>query len=79
MFLKRISSGSMYDSKQSLQGPEEIYKKESESKMKYNSKAKLTRFDFFRSMSDDLKARKSRDISEEFIKNSFKVTQLEEI
>lgn len=51
MFLKRISSGSMYDSKQSLQGPEEIYKKESESKMKYNSKAKLTRFDFFRSMS----------------------------
>ncbi len=39
----------------------------------------VSRLDFFKSMTQEVKTRKSRDISEEAIKNTFKITNLEEI
>jgi hypothetical protein len=39
----------------------------------------MTRLNLFRSMSEEIITRKSKDVTHEVIKNSFKVTQLEEI
>ena len=43
------------------------------------ARKKLTREELFRSITVEAKHRKSKDITHEVIKNSFKVTQLEEI
>ena len=42
-------------------------------------KTKISREDFFRSITVEVKDRKSRDVTHDLIKNSFKITQLEEI